>query len=526
MGETPAAVEAAVNPRPSRRAPAFAALAFAALAPCLVQPAAAQDPAAERLYAEARRLREAGDVRAAVDELELFLRQFPTDRLASRALLDVAELHRGQGDPAASRAAAERLTTTYPRTAEAASGFLLLGEERLAAARSLADLEAARTTLRRIALLYGPDAFPQLEARQVARVRSAEASLLLGDLTTSAAELLAAIEEEPVGPFSGRARLLFARGLLLGPSWVPAVETLGRVAGAAIEGPDRTAFPEDKRRARNLLGLLHRRFLRGLAGQPAWAATVRWPKAGLALRKPVGVAADGDGNLLVIDEDGPLTAILDADGNATARKAVPDAINPGFARDGRAYVLVEDGRIALPFAGLNLDVADPRPGKDGPVKAVEAAVPGVFGDWLVIAKGLDGVLAYDASGRPVGSLLADTKTEPVDLAVDDLGRFYVLDARANTVQRFGPDRRPQGVVARGTWEKATAVAVDALGDVYVLDRGEARIDVFDGAGRRLATLGPQLGGGIELKNPVDLAVDAAGRVFIADSKLPFLVAVE
>jgi hypothetical protein len=39
-------------------------------------------------------------------------------------------------------------------------------------------------------------------------------------------------------------------------------------------------------------------------------------------------------------------------------------------------------------------------------------------------------------------------------------------------------------------------------------------------------VGPDLGAGIELRQPVDVAVDGAGRLFIADAKLPYVLVLE
>ena len=72
--------------------------------------------------------------------------------------------------------------------------------------------------------------------------------------------------------------------------------------------------------------------------------------------------------------------------------------------------------------------------------------------------------------------------------------------------------------------KANSVA--RLGRMYVLDRGSRTVLVYDADGQRLDSLGPQLGGGIELRSPVDLAVDGSGRLFIADEKLPFVAVLE
>ncbi len=75
----------------------------------------------------------------------------------------------------------------------------------------------------------------------------------------------------------------------------------------------------------------------------------------------------------------------------------------------------------------------------------------------------------------------------------------------------------------GAWKRPVALDVDPLGNIYVLDRGHRTLEMFSPAGKRQARIGPQLGGGVELRKPADLAVDGSGRIFIADSDLPHVV---
>ena len=152
-----------------------------------------------------------------------------------------------------------------------------------------------------------------------------------------------------------------------------------------------------------------------------------------------------------------------------------------------------------------------------------AAERGPFGDWFVVAKAWKSLLAFE-SPRQGQELLAADKPELVDLTQDHLGRIYALDRRAKKVLRLGTDRRGYRVVVSGAgWKKPVALDLDRLGNLYVLDRGNGTVEMFDSSGKRTARLGPSLGGGVELRSPTDLAVDGSGRLFIADSKLPFVV---
>jgi hypothetical protein len=60
----------------------------------------------------------------------------------------------------------------------------------------------------------------------------------------------------------------------------------------------------------------------------------------------------------------------------------------------------------------------------------------------------------------------------------------------------------------------------------VLDRRAKKIDVFDTEGVSRWSLGPVLPGGVELRDPRDIAVDGQGRVYVADRSLSVVVMVQ
>ncbi|MEM7354744.1 MAG: hypothetical protein AAF657_28305, partial [Acidobacteriota bacterium] len=257
------------------------------------------------------------------------------------------------------------------------------------------------------------------------------------------------------------------------------------------------------------------------SGLEPWQATSRYPAAGLQLKQPAGVAASEDGRLVIVDPRLPLVALVGTDGQVAQRAALDDPVKPGWSV-GQSYVPTEL-RIVAPFGGHESPrFLEPRPGKENPLKGIVAAERGPFGDWFVIAKGWKSLLAF-TSPRQGQELLATAKPELVDLAQDALGRIYGLDRRAKKVLRLSVDRRQADTVISGSWRRPAALDIDPLGNLYVLDQGNGTIEMYDPNGRKRAAMGPILGGGIELRSPVDLAVDGNGRLFIADTKLPFIV---
>lgn len=508
--------------QPLRRS-VFLICAMVLLAPG--RQARAQDPAAERLFGEALRLEQAGDQDAALAELELLVQQFPDDRLAPRALLSTSELRRARGEVDVARTTLAKLFERYPRTEQAAAGFVLEADMLVEIARSSADLEEARQRYRRVPLLYGPERYPDLGERLRARLNAARLALGLDDSEGAAAELVAAIEEEPSSPWRARARLLLAETWIRAGDWKAAAEHLLILTrdpetatgdGAVVTEPDRAA-------ARRWLTLLHRHRVRPEAGGSVWTSVTRYP-SGSTLREPSGVAAAEDGRLLVVDRRADAALLLDVDGKVLDRATIDNAGRPGWS-EGRWPFVVTDREIVLPFHGQRTSFLEPRPDREIPLKGLEAAARGRFGDWYVLARGFKGLLAYQ-SRRKGSELLSASRLEIEDVTQDPVGRILVLDSRANQVGRLDHDQRWEGALISGAWRKATAVATDPLGNLYVLDRSSATIEVFDADGRRWTTVGPVVGSGIELRSPVDLTVDGSGRLAIADSKLPFIVVLD
>lgn len=509
----------AMTSKPARwptvgRAATFLVMQVCVLA--LAMPSGAQDAAAERLFREAER-QSLDDSAAALAGFELLVEQFPRDALAPRALLRVAEIRHDLGDGMKSDIAIDRLIDDYGRSAEAAAGFLLRGTIQLRAARNAEGLETARGTLRRVPLLFDAASYPDLAARGEARLLEGRISRLLGDRDSASAAFVALLEDEPSTAAAAMARFELAHVLLDGAYWQAAVELLQRSI---------TLDPEGAKAERNLLALIHRRILRPQAGQRWFGAARHLAIEGLG--GPSGVGAADDGRLLVVDPSDATVAALAPEGNVLGRATVKNATGPWWDA-GRATVSIGD-RYLQPFAGTAAGsktvgrLAEVGKG-DGFLKGILGSARGALGDLFVAARGEKGLLRY-ASPRRAAVLLEQGKRQIVDVA-EARGTVYALDRDHGEVWRVGIDRVPEpNPFVRGEWKRAAALAVDDLGTLFVLDRGPRTIDVFDADRNRVTTLGPTLPGGIELRAPSDIAVDAAGRLFIADPKLPHLVVLE
>ena len=106
---------------------------------------------------------------------------------------------------------------------------------------------------------------------------------------------------------------------------------------------------------------------------------------------------------------------------------------------------------------------------------------------------------------------------PTKVAVAPDGSFYVSDGYRNTrVAKFAPNGRflfQWGTKGSGPGELDVphGIALDAAGMVYVADRSNARVQIFDGAGRYI---GEWKGGAIG--RPYDVAIGPDGNAFVVD----------
>jgi sugar lactone lactonase YvrE len=137
-----------------------------------------------------------------------------------------------------------------------------------------------------------------------------------------------------------------------------------------------------------------------------------------------------------------------------------------------------------------------------------------------------------------------TGTGPGGIAVDAQGNIYVADTWNHRIQKFGPDGKfitkwgtfvnlsdPEGAADGNRNSKffgPRGIAVDAQGNVYVTDTGNKRVSIFDGNGKFLREISSGVtpekiaqGYGFnapgEMNEPVGVAVDGQGNVYVADT---------
>ena len=321
------------------------------------------------------------------------------------------------------------------------------------------------------------------------------------------------------------------------PNWVPdvAVDSSGSI------------YISDWNRAEvrkyNISGSLVGTFV-GTTNVPYTADTSR-------INSPSGIAVATDGSIYVTEANGYRLIKLNAAGVQQWAKGQAGVWGsdtthfgylegkPAIAPDGRIYVpdsdnnriLIYDasGTLAAPPFGSygNGDYQFNWPGG--------VAISPVNGDIYITDRNNHRVQVYNSSKlykatlgvTNVPGVDATHFNNPRDVAVDTSGNIYVADAENYRVQKCtlsGSSYTCSTFVGEtGVFSDGFAhlhplsVAVDSAGRVYVADEWNGRVQVFDSSGAYLTTIGGNWGNNTgRFRNSSGIAFDSAGNVYVTD----------
>ena len=253
------------------------------------------------------------------------------------------------------------------------------------------------------------------------------------------------------------------------------------------------------------------------------------PATEAQLRAPRGVALDGAGNLYIADWGsnrirkvefaGGIGVIFTVAGDGTR------GVGGYFGDGGPATTarLYQPSGVALDGAG-NLYIADTWHHR---IRKVDAA-------GVITTVAGDGTQGYFGDG---GAATAAQLNQPRDVALDGAGNLYIADWGSNRIRKVDAAGVITTVAGDGTQgyfgDGGPAVAArlyqpygmapDGAGNLYIADRGNHRIRKVDAAGMISTVAGGGLGGdggaavAAQLNRPTDVALDAAGNLYIADA---------
>lgn len=215
-----------------------------------------------------------------------------------------------------------------------------------------------------------------------------------------------------------------------------------------------------------------------------------------ALRQPLGVDTDAQGNVYVADASARRVVVFDADGKFLREIAGKDMfVRPnGVGVDAgatRLYV-VDTGGVTAAGETHRVRVFELPSGRHLHDIGKRGTEPGEFN------------LPTDVAVAADGSIF-----------VVDAGNFrvQVFDAEGRFVRFFGALGRRGGQFAR-----PKELALDAAKNVYIVDAAFGNFQIFDSEGRLLLDVGSRGGTDEPAKYllPSGIAVDEDGRVYVVD----------
>jgi PKD repeat protein len=242
------------------------------------------------------------------------------------------------------------------------------------------------------------------------------------------------------------------------------------------------------------------------------------------LYSPQGVAVNASGDVFIADTDHSRVLVDTPNGSGGYTQSVVDSgLNDpqAVAVDASGDVFIADADQVLAdkpngSGGYTRSVVDDTGISDPLGVAVDRA-----GDVFISDSGHNRVLVDkpNGSGGYTQTAVDDTGLDqPRGVAVDASGDVFITDTSNNRVlvdKPNGSGGYTQSVVDDTGLSSPFGVAVDASGDVFFADEGNNRVlvDKPNGSGGYTQSVVDDTG----LSGPTGVAVDASGDVFIADS---------
>jgi TolA-binding protein len=441
----------------------------------------------------------------ALKDFQAVVDSFPKSAVADDALLQIATYHvETSHDVMAARTAIDRLLKDYPDADAAPMAYVIAGRLAISTGQQPKDVDVALASFERV-----PRLFPTADAVPAAGYFAGEALRTVRRMDEALDRYNRVTMEYPRSVWAARATIAGATFLVQSDRGARVLENLQRV---------RQQFPGTPEAALALdyNSIIFRLYVRTQSppvyslGKPI-GETARF-------KDVVGIRIDDRGQILVGHKQG--VTVFDPKGTVT--RTVPVEEPSTFFVDDRGMVVATRKDMLIVEKGQNSALAIP-PAKAGDkprqVEEIPSAVARPDGTWLLADRKGKAVIKVSAPGSYAGTFaavnaerLAINWTEDVAMIDRDSKGIVILDRDGKPLSKI-----PQ----RGTgyeFNDPVDLAFDALGHLYVLDRGKGSIFVFGAKNRLVTTISfPDKEPG-NLQKAQALSLDRAGRMYVFDDR--------
>jgi tripartite motif-containing protein 71 len=247
---------------------------------------------------------------------------------------------------------------------------------------------------------------------------------------------------------------------------------------------------------------------------------------------PLGVGADAAGFRAVADSVNGRIELLNPDGTIAAvwgspapgPTILPNPVAVAFDATGNAYVLDQRrARIVVFDRASGLPARTIGSQGSGPGRLLEPSALAIDGAGTISVAdtGNERIARFSIDGGYLGSRTDVGRTRGIAVTPDGArtyvagtdSRITAYDAAGAVVAEFG------GVGSKlGKLSVPGQLALDAAGNLWVADRGNSRVQEFGPDGERLLTFGQRGTGPGQFINPTGVTIDCHGTLTVTDTK--------
>jgi DNA-binding beta-propeller fold protein YncE len=228
------------------------------------------------------------------------------------------------------------------------------------------------------------------------------------------------------------------------------------------------------------------------------------------------VADSVNGRVQLLNPDGSVAAAFGAP--APGPTLLPDPVSVAFDASGLLYVLDQERSRVLVFdrGGKIIRTIGSRGSGPGKLLNPSAIAVSSSGFVYVADTGNERIVRYTTNGTHVGSFGRFRTIRGIATSPD--GKLvYAADAGTNRITVMTSSGGDVAEIGVGDLKSPAQIAVDAAGQVWVADRGHDRVIAYRADGSLLTTFGERGIAAGQFVEPAGISVDCHGLVTVAEA---------